>query len=137
MNAIGFSAACLATAAALCTGALGAQEPGRDAQLATYASGGVSEESRAALEERAAQFNIRVIFALTSGAYLAGVAVTVVDSSGKVVFSTVAEGPLLYARLAPGNYEMQATLAGQAQAQKFSVPARGSRQLVFRWEREG
>ena len=113
-----------------------AQEVLREGTGASFISGGVGEESQARLAAQAAQFNVRVIFALKSGNYLSGVEVGVWDPAGKQVFSTVTEGPWLYARLAPGSYSIRAVLAGQAQEQKFAVPPQGWRQLVFRWDRE-
>jgi hypothetical protein len=113
-----------------------AQEQLREAAGVRYISGGVGEESQARLAAQAAQFNVRVIFALKAGNYLSGVEASVWDGSGKPVFSTVTEGPWLYLRLAPGNYVMRAALGGQKQEQKLVAPAQGSRQLVFRWERE-
>lgn len=113
-----------------------AQEQMREAAGVRDISGGVGEESQARLAAQAAQFNVRVIFALKAGNYLSGVDASVWDGSGKQVFSTVTEGPWLYAQLAPGSYVMRAALGGQTQEQKLVVPAQGSRQLVFRWDRE-
>ncbi len=137
MKAFRVLAVCLAVAAMPGASTVAAQEQVRDVAGATYVSGGVSEESRVRLQDQASKCNVQVIFALRSGEYLSGVEVTVADPSGKVILSTVTDGPWLFARLAPGSYEMRAALAGQAQAQKVTVPAQGSRQLVFRWEREG
>lgn len=126
----------LAGAAMLGSGIVVAQERLSEAGGTRYISGGVGEESQGRLAAQAAQFNLRVIFALKAGNYVSGVEASVWDGSGRQVFATVTDGPWLYAQIPPGNYVMRAALGGQVQEQKFAVPPQGSRQLVFRWDRE-
>ena len=42
-----------------------------------YLSGGVGEESQQLLSSRASEFNVKLVFALTSGAYLSSVKVAI------------------------------------------------------------
>ncbi|WP_300320883.1 hypothetical protein [Accumulibacter sp.] len=50
-----------------------------------YASGGVGEESRQLLSARASEFNLKLVFAMTSGAYTSGVRVAIADAKGKTL----------------------------------------------------
>jgi len=113
-----------------------AQNRPQSAAGVTHISGGITEDSRAEMKKQAGQFNTRASFVTKSGAYMSEVDVTVTDSSGKPVLATKTEGPWLYARLAPGNYEMRANAGGTTQTQKFTVPAQGARELTFRWQSE-
>jgi len=126
-------ASCLTIALILDGAAIASQDQVRNVAGVSYVSGGVGEESRTSLQSQAAQFNVQVVFALKSGEYLADVDVAVRDASGRTLFSTVTDGPWLYARLAPGSYEISATVDGRQLTQKFTVPSQGLRQLVFRW----
>jgi len=101
-----------------------------------YVSGGIGEESRAELQAEADRYDLHVIFALRSGEYVSGAEVVLRDASGTSVLTTSADGPWLYANIAPGNYEMTATLGAQTLAKTFSVPIRGSREVVFRFTKE-
>ncbi|HVB47853.1 MAG TPA: carboxypeptidase regulatory-like domain-containing protein [Burkholderiales bacterium] len=102
---------------------------------ARYVSGGVGQEERAALEAMRGEFNLRVTFAAQrSGGYLAGVGVGVEDSKGREVFRTVAQGPWLYARLAPGRYRLTASYSGRRQTRQVAVPGKGHVSLDLYWQ---
>jgi hypothetical protein len=58
----------------------------------TYVSGGAGTEEINRLRSMEKDFNLKMVFALTSGAYLAEVNVTIVDAANKVVLDTLAEG---------------------------------------------
>jgi hypothetical protein len=129
-------AASLVVVAALGAGSVAAQSTVKTAPGASHISGGSSAESREEMKQQAGQFNVRATFITKSGAYMADVDVVVTDAAGKAVLTTRTEGPWLYARLAPGSYEMRATANSVTQKQKFAVQAQGPRQLTFRWEGE-
>ena len=102
---------------------------------ARYVSGGVGQEERAALEAMRGEFNLRVTFAAQrSGGYLADVGVSLEDSKGREVFRTVAQGPWLYARLAPGRYRLTATYSGRRETRQVAVPAKGHVSLDLYWQ---
>lgn len=74
-------------------------------------SGGVSTEDFAALNSRASDYALKMIFAAKhSGAYLADVDVVVRSLPRReVVLEHRTEGPLLLAKLPPGRYEVVAS----------------------------
>jgi hypothetical protein len=87
-------------------------------------SGGIGEESRAQLRAREHEFNLKLMFTLSEGNYLADVRVAVSNAAGQVVVETVAQGPFLLARLPPGSYTVTATYAGQPQTRAIRVAER-------------
>lgn len=101
----------------------------------TYVSGGVGLESRAAMEAMAKDYNVKLVFALESGEYVAGVRVDIRGASGAKLLEAVADGPWLMARLPAGEYTIGATYAGKTQSRKASVKATGRQALHFRWSK--
>lgn len=82
------------------------------------------------------EFNLKLLFAAKDGHYLADVAVTISDARNSNVLGTVSEGPFLFARLAPGKYQITATYAGVSQTRSTTIAAAGRRELTFRWEEQ-
>ena len=108
-----------------------------DAMAATHThviAGGVGIGARARLSSEAADdHNVKMVFALDSGNYVADVDVKVTDSSGRAVVGGVAAGPWLYAKLPPGGYTATATYRGKTVSEKFTVGRSGQRTALFRW----
>jgi hypothetical protein len=99
----------------------------------SYVSEGVSEESRQRLSAYAGRFNLKLVFAMTSGAYLGDVRVAVADAKGKTLLETTAEGPWFLAKLPVGNYRVVASYAGKALKRSVAVDATRLRTVDFRW----
>ena len=97
--------------------------------------GGVGAEERAAMQDKAAQYNLQLTFARRgSGEYLSAVKVTIRDARAATVLDTTASGPWLFARLPAGEYSVAAQADGQTLTQKLSIPASGRRDWVFRFD---
>ncbi|WP_051305010.1 hypothetical protein [Chitinilyticum litopenaei] len=104
------------------------------ASAAPYVSGGVGEDSLATLQQAYGNYNTHLTFAERgSGAYLAGVAVTIRDTQQQTVLATTSEGPLLYARLPAGKYTVSASSQGEVLTTTLTIPPRGHREHVFRF----
>ena len=101
----------------------------------TYVSGGAGTEAVDRLRAMEKDFNLKMVFALKSGEYLADVKVTVVDAANKVVLDTRSEGPLLLVRLPPGSYQVNATY-GRAMEHSAVAVGASLRTLDFRWPNE-
>jgi hypothetical protein len=88
----------------------------------TYVSGGVGMEEQESLRQMAGDYNLRLTFAARSnGEYLADVKVTILDSKGAEVLKTVADGPMLFARLSPGNYKVITDYGGKEYTRSIRV----------------
>jgi hypothetical protein len=100
---------------------------------AAAVSGGVGIGAREQLQAKKTDSNVRMVFSLTTGNYLANVDVRVRDARGNVVLEGVSDGPWLVANLPPGTYTADATYGGRTVTQRFTVPRTGMRTAHFRW----
>lgn len=97
-------------------------------------AGGVGINARNMLSSQGApEHNVKMVFSLTTGNYLADVHVQVTDRSGNTVVDGVSDGPWLYAKLPPGSYTARATYNGHTVTQRFSVGRSGQRVAHMRW----
>jgi hypothetical protein len=98
-----------------------------------YVTGGVGSDDVDRLKSMEKDFNVKLVFARTSGDYLSDVNVTVADASGQVVLQVTSRGPLLMAKLPPGSYQIDATFDGQPKKLKVTVAASRLATVDFRW----
>ena len=95
-------------------------------------SDGVTLESREAMMAAARGYNLHLGFVQGDGSFLADVDVAIHDAQGKPVWSGIASGPLLFARVPPGSYVV--TAAAQGQTLKRTVKtADGGAVNYLRW----
>jgi hypothetical protein len=99
----------------------------------TYVTGGVSSESVNQLKSMEKGFNLKLVFADTSGAYLSDVGVRIVDASAHVVLDATSDGPLVMAKLPAGSYRVDATFGGDSKTREITVPASDLVTIDFRW----
>lgn len=102
----------------------------------SYVSGGVGTTSIDRLNSLANDFNVKLVFALKSGAYVSDVRVTIADATGRTVLDATSDGPWFLTRLPAGAYQIVATLAGQAIKQPLSVDTARLKTIDFRWASE-
>lgn len=128
----------LALSAALLT-ALSAHAAQGSARV-DYISGGIGSDEALRIRQEAAHWPATFEFAVRDGAradYAADVRVTVRDAGGQVLMSRAqAEGPFMLARLQPGRYEVEATLAGHTLTRSLEVKAGTPSKAVFIWPAE-
>ena len=129
--AIFFGVASLATVASASNEAI-VQSVGN----VTYVSGGVGLESLDQLSSIAKDFNLKLVFALNSGAYLSAVQVAIVDAKGKTIVDTTSDGPWFMTKLPAGNYQVVATVAGKAEKRQITVSTSQLKTVDFRWQSE-
>lgn len=108
----------------------------RKAGGVSYVSGGVGTDSIDRLNSLAGDFNLKLVFALKSGAYVSDVGVVIADAAGKTLLDTTSNGPWFLARLPAGNYQVVATLAGNAVKRRVAVGAAKLTTLDLRWASE-
>jgi hypothetical protein len=98
----------------------------------SFVSGGVGVDSEERLKAREKEFNLKLLFTLVEGNYLADVSVRVADAAGKTVIEHVADGPYFLAKLPAGTYSVAVTYEGKAQNRTIKVGG-GLRTEHFRW----
>lgn len=96
-------------------------------------SGGVGAESMARLQVLEKEFNLKLVFALVEGNYVADVGVTIRDASGRAVVEHVTDGPILLTRLPAGTYTVEARYGRQSQTRKLSVRGDRLQTEYLRW----
>ncbi len=102
----------------------------------SYVSGGVGLDSIDRLNSLAPEFNLKLVFALSSGQYLSDVQVAVVNTAGKTLLDITSEGPWVLTKIPAGNYQVLATFEGQAQKHNITVGATKLSTVDFRWASE-
>ncbi len=97
-----------------------------------YVSGGIGVSSQQRLKALEPQFNLKLVFTLTEGQYLADVRVALRDKTGKLLLEHVTDGPIFMARVPAGSYTVSATYGGSTQSRSIYV-AETLRTAYFRW----
>lgn len=108
----------------------------KTAGAVSYVSGGIGMESRARLDSLSRDFNLKLVFATTSGEYVSGVRVTVADAAGKTLLDATSEGPWFLTKLPAGSYQIVAASTGKAQKRQIAVGAAKLTTIDFRWASE-
>jgi hypothetical protein len=104
----------------------------KTAEGVEYVSGGIGENAQQQLNERAKDYNLKLVFTLNEGNYIADVDVAVKDAKGRTVVQDVAEGPIFLAKLPAGQYNVTANYEGKSQTRKLRV-GKGLRTEYLRW----
>ena len=98
-----------------------------------YISGGIGDEELSALRSIGSQYNLKLVFALKSGEYLADITVQIKDAAGKIVLDAVSDGPCFFTRLTPEKYTVIAVMQGNVVTQKVQLHPKGQSVLHFYW----
>lgn len=108
----------------------------RSAAGVPYVSGGVGEESIDRLNAIVGKFNLKLVFALKSGAYLNDVRVTITDASGKALVDATSKGPWFLTKLPAGNYHIVASFEGKAITRQITVGTAKLETIDLQWATE-
>ena len=105
------------------------------AEVGEYITGGIGASERAEFDARRSEFNFEVKTALKTGHYLADVVVTITNEAGQVILDAQTDGPLFYAKLAPGKYTVKAIHGEQTQSQSITIVSETAmREAIFRFD---
>lgn len=93
-----------------------------------YLSGGVGHSQQQAMKDAMKDYNLRLTFARQpTGAYLAGVEVTIDqvgrDKGATQTLKATSAGPMLFAKLPAGSYQVRAQVDGQVQTRAVKIGA--------------
>lgn len=100
----------------------------------TYLSGGIGHEEALAMKAEAKHYPLSMVFSEGKrGEYLANVDVTIRNSLGKVVLTTVSGGPIMLLKLPAGEYKIVATSNGKTLHRSVIVGHKGDMALSFNW----
>jgi hypothetical protein len=96
-------------------------------------TGGVGESEQQALVAREREFNLKLVFSLVQGNYVADTNVAISDSRGRKVIERDDVGPFLLARLPAGEYDVEATRGGTTVSRKVKIASDRLRTEHLRW----
>jgi hypothetical protein len=71
-----------------------------------------------------------------SGEYISDAKVCIKDARGTVRLETVADGPMLYAKLKPGRYSISVDRDGHVMENKVTLSGKKLTALAFAWPAE-
>ncbi len=98
-----------------------------------YVCTGVTGDARK--DPRWGDYPAKLVFASTTGEYLADIAVTIRDAAGGPVFEATCPSPWLLIRLAPGRYEVTARSPdNQTQSTVITVLAERQQERILRFQ---
>jgi hypothetical protein len=86
---------------------------GKTTQGFPYLSGGVSSDEREVMEERGKSYNLKLMFAAKTGAYLSNVKLVIGDTKGEEIVSIATNGPWFFIQVPSGSYSVNATFTGE------------------------
>ena len=114
--------------------AFAADTPAAARQEVAVLAGGIGDDELLALRAREKEFNLKLVFSLVQGNYLADVDVVVVDQRGATVLERLNTGPILLARLPAGEYSITVSHDGKAVSRKVRIATGRLRtEHVVRW----
>jgi hypothetical protein len=121
-----------------CGAATAAQQPqtgtpAKAGEQAAVISGGIGLDARDELAAKAREYNLKLVFALSSREYVSDVDVEITNSAGRTVASHRTQGPWMYAKLPPGDYTVRATFNASTLTKKVSVGQQGQKVVNFLW----
>lgn len=102
----------------------------------SFLSGGIGSDESTAIRKAEPRYPLTLEFvqrAKPRPEYLADVAVTIIDAHGRRVLNTLAGGPFLLARLAPGGYTVVAEQSGLKKTEHLQIAANKTEKVVFEW----
>jgi hypothetical protein len=105
----------------------------RQSGSVSYVSGGVGDEEFDRILSLGRDFNLKLLFATRSGAYLSDVNITLMDTRGQRLLDAKTDGPLFYAKLPAGRYQIEASSNGTTLRKSVAVTAQGQRKVDLRW----
>ena len=108
---------------------------GRTSEGFPYLFGGVSSNEREAMEERAKDYNVKLVFAAKDGSFISGVAVRIATAKGVQIAALATDGPWFYIHLPAGIYSVRATFRSETkQIIELRVTKDKTVQQSFVWD---
>lgn len=107
---------------------------GRTAQDRRYIAGGIGLDESEQMKASARDFLLSITVAAKSGAYLADSHIKIQDVQGRMVLDTQLDAPYLLVDLAPGKYNVEATLQGKKQQRTVDIAANTRAKIVFSFD---
>lgn len=102
----------------------------------TFVSGGVGLDEVDAMQALKPNYNLHLLFVLSSGEYLSDIEVAIFDKKGNAYLQAQSLGPFMLVNLKPGSYYVKARLDEQIIQKKVTVTGHKATSLSFIWSHE-
>ncbi len=100
----------------------------------SFISGGVGGDERDAMRAISKDFNLNLLFSMAgSGEYLSDVTVLIKDVAGNHLLQTLADGPMFFARLKPGRYDLSVEQNGHSIEKIIKIDEKHTTTLSITW----
>jgi hypothetical protein len=100
----------------------------------SYLGGGVGEQERLCLASMEKEYNLKMVFALSSKSYLANETVRIQDMQGKEVFQGRVDGPWLMVKLPSGDYQVTVSREAHRTEARHVKVGDGMQVQYFTWK---
>ena len=100
----------------------------------SYLTGGVGQDERICLQPVEKDYNLKLVFAVRSGQYLASPMITIQDQSGKDILHMRADGPWFLAKLPAGEYKVIVSREGHRTEIEHVKVEQGLHATEFLWK---
>lgn len=99
----------------------------------TYITGGIGDDEIEAMKASVGAYNLLISNAEKDNSFTAGIDVTIRDGHGQVVLDAKDTGPLLYIKLAPGDYTLDALYHGVENVKDITIVPGRSTEINLVW----
>jgi len=99
----------------------------------SFISGGIGAGSQEHLKTLEKDFNLKLVFTLSEGNYVADANVVLKNGAGKTLIDHASDGPFFMAKLPAGKYSVTATHSGRTQTRSFTIGSKGMHTEYLRW----
>lgn len=96
----------------------------------SYVSGGIGSFEKKWFENATRDYSLKLTYADTTGHHLSGVDVTLANSKGQTVLTTVTEGPYLLVKAPAGTYSLTSRYEGQSKTQNVKLGSGTARTAI-------
>ena len=98
-----------------------------------FLRGGVGIEEREMMKSMESAYNVKLVFSMIKGDYLADIAVDIKHASGKSLAKVTSNGPWFYAKLPTGKVTIRATMEGRSLIKNVDS-GRGFKVVRLHWQ---
>jgi hypothetical protein len=99
-----------------------------------YLTGGVGQDERVCLQPMEKDYNLKLVFALRSGQYLASPMITIQDKNGKDILHMRSDGPWFLTKLPAGEYKVIVSRDGHRTEIEHVKVGQGLQTAEFLWK---
>ena len=99
-----------------------------------YLSGGAAKNERESLKTTEKDYNLKVSSISAGGDYTGAFSLQILDARGTLLLETMTEGPIFYAELPVGQYQINGKYQGQEKTLYATLSVNRLKMVNFSWK---